>query len=110
MLHERERGFGNGARGRGERERAEENVGSGDGILNGEVDADATDGRNGVRGIPDTEQSGHVPAVQVINLHGEKFDLIETGDFVDAAMAGGIGLGEEWNELAEMHAESIEAG
>ncbi|GGN73526.1 hypothetical protein GCM10011610_16090 [Nocardia rhizosphaerihabitans] len=35
-----------------------------DGILHGEIDADAADRRHRVRGIADARQAGHVPALE----------------------------------------------
>lgn len=43
-----------------------EDVGGGDGILNGEVDADSPDGRHGVRGIADAKKAGARPMAQAI--------------------------------------------
>ena len=37
-------------------------VGGGDGVLDGEVDADAADGGHGVGGVADAEQAGPVPS------------------------------------------------
>ena len=53
-----------------------EDVGGGDGVLNGEVDADAADGGHGVGGVADAEEAGEMPAVEAIDLDAEKLDLI----------------------------------
>ena len=79
-----ERGDGDGTGHGGEMERAGEDVGGGDCVLNGDIDADAADGGHGVGGVADAEHAGCVPAMQVVDLHGEELELIEGGDFVDA--------------------------
>ena len=65
-------------------ERRREGACSGYGILNGEVDADTANGRHGVGRVADAEQAGAVPAGESVDLDGEKFQLIPTGDLVDA--------------------------
>ena len=57
-------------------ERVGEDVGGGDGVLQGDVDADAADGRHGVRGVADAEQAGEPPAFEVVDLDGEELDLV----------------------------------
>ncbi len=80
-----------------------EDAGGGHGVLNGEVDADAADGRHGVGGVADAEQAGAVPACEAVDLNGEEFDLVPGGDLVDA-------VGEEGDEADEGVAEGGEAG
>ncbi len=70
-------------------ERVGEDVGGCDGVLQGDVDADAADGRHGVGGVSDAEQAGEPPAVEVIDLYGEELDLRPGVDLGGAA-------GEEW--------------
>ena len=53
-----------------------EDVGGGDSILQGDVDADAAHGRHGMSGVPDTQQARNSPALKVIDLHREQFDLV----------------------------------
>ena len=77
-----------------------EDAGGGDGVLNGEVDADAADGRHGVGGVADAEQAGAVPAGEAVDLDGEKLDLVPVGDLVDA-------VGEEGDEADEGVAEGV---
>ena len=62
----------------------DEDVGGGDCVLNGEVDADAADGRHGVRGVADAEEAGEVPAVEDVDLDREELDLVPGGDLGDA--------------------------
>lgn len=58
--------------------------GGGDCVLNSEVDADAAYWGHGMSGIADAEEAGTVPAREVIDLNGEKFELAPVGDFVYA--------------------------
>ena len=83
-------------------ERVGEDVGGGDGVLQGDVDADAADGRHGVGGVADAEQAGEPPALEVIDLDGEELD------FVPGVELGGA-AGEEGRELFEAGAEVFEA-
>ncbi len=53
-------------------------------VLDGEVDADAADGRHGVRRITDAQESGAVPLTQPIDLNGEQFDCFSVLQFADA--------------------------
>jgi len=80
-----------------------ENAGGRYGILNGEVDADAADGRHRVGGVADAEKAGAVPAGEVIDLDGEELDLIPFGQFVHA-------IGKEGNEAGDGGAEGGKAG
>ena len=73
--------------------RRDEQVGGGDGILDGEVDADAADGRHGVGGVADAEQAGAMPAAEVIDLDGERLELRPVSELGDAGAAVGVGLG-----------------
>ena len=82
----------------------DEEIRGGDGILNGEVDADAADGRHGVSGVSDAEQARGVPATEVIDLDGERLELGEVGELVDAGVAVAVGLGEDGDELGEVAA------
>jgi len=77
-----------------------ENVGSGDSVLQGYVDADASDGGHGVGGITDAEQAGGRPVLKAIDLDGEEFDFVpgvdlggatgeKRNDAFDALMKGG---------------------
>src|ERR1700728_4539685 len=49
-------------------QRAAEEIGRGDRILNSEIDADSASGRHGVRGVSDAEQPGAMPMLQTIDL------------------------------------------
>jgi hypothetical protein len=80
-----------------------EDVGGGDGILDGEVDADASDGGHGVGGVADAEEAGGEPAFEMVDLDGKELDLIPGGDLVDA-------VGEERRERDEGGAEGGETG
>ncbi len=53
-----------------------EAVGGGDGVLDGDVDADAADGGHGVGGVADAEEAGDGPALEVVDLDGEEFDFV----------------------------------
>ena len=48
------------------------NVCGGDGVLNGEIDADAADRRHGVRAIADAQQAGTRPFAQAIDANAER--------------------------------------
>jgi len=52
-----------------------ENICGGDGVLNGEIDADSPDGGHGVGGIADAEQAAAGPLAQAIDGHGEQLDV-----------------------------------
>ena len=56
-----------------------ENAGGGYGVLDGEVDADASDWRHGVCGVADAEETGEVPAFEAVDLDGEELDLAPVG-------------------------------
>jgi hypothetical protein len=56
-------------------QRAPQDVRCGDRILNGEVDADASDRRHRVRRIADAQQPGPVPLRQPIDLHGQQLHV-----------------------------------
>ena len=79
-----------------------EDAGGGDGVLNGEVDADAADGGHGVGGVADAEEAGAVPAVETVDLDGEELDLVPVGDLVYA-------VGEEGDEAGDGGPEGGEA-
>ena len=89
-------GEGVGAEGAGE------DVGGGDRVLQGDVDADAADRGHGVGGVADAEQAGGGPVFEAIDLDGEEFDLVPGVD----------GLGstpEKWGKLLDGGVEGGEA-
>ena len=79
-----------------------EDVGGGDRVLQGDVDADAADGRHGVRGVADAEQTRRGPSFEMIDLHGEEFDLVPGVDLGDA-------VGEEGGDACDALLEGFEA-
>ena len=58
-----------------------ENARGSDCVLNGEIDADASYGRHGVCGVADAEETGAVPAFEVVDLDGEELELVPISDF-----------------------------
>src|ERR1700686_2050007 len=91
-------GFGGGTGG----QNGDENICGGDGVLNGEIDADAADGRHGVGGVADAEEAAAGPVAQAIDGYGEKFDV---GPIFQA---GGAAL-EERGDGFEVAAKSEQA-
>jgi hypothetical protein len=57
-------------------ERLGEDVGRRHRVLDGDIDADATDRRHGVGGVADAQQSRPVPPLQPIDFGGQKLDII----------------------------------
>ena len=61
-----------------------EDIGRGDSILDGEVDADTADRRHGVGGVADAEEAGAVPGPQSIDPHGQELDVVPVAQLGDA--------------------------
>ena len=53
----------------------DENICGGDGVLNGEIDADSTDGGHGVGGVADAEESAAGPVAQAVDGDGQQLDV-----------------------------------
>ena len=53
-----------------------ESIGGSNGVLNGKVDADASDRRHGMSGVADTQEAGAIPSLESINRDGQESDLI----------------------------------
>lgn len=51
-------------------------IGARNGILNRQVDANASGGRHGVRGIANAQQARSVPAPQAVNPHRKQLNLL----------------------------------
>jgi len=83
-------------------ERVSQDIGRGDSVLQGDVDADAADGGHGMGGIADAKQAGKRPALEVIDLHGEQLDVIPGIDL-------GCATGEEGGELLDTGAKGLQA-
>ena len=79
-----------------------ENAGSGDGVLNGEIDANASGWRHGVGGIADAKQTGTVPLLEAVDLHGQQLDLIPIVQLLDS-------VAEVGRDLANCPAEGLHA-
>lgn len=62
-----------------------QDVGGGNGVLYGEVDADSADRRHGMCGIAKTKQPGTIPLAQVVHLYGQKLHLTPVNELVDPA-------------------------
>lgn len=58
-------------------------IGRGDGVLDGEIDADTAHGRHGMGGIADAKEAGQVPAFEAVHLDGQEFDFIPRIEFGD---------------------------
>ena len=58
------------------RERLPQDVRRRDRVLHREIDADAADGRHGVRGIADAQKARAVPAIQPVDRDREQLDLV----------------------------------
>ena len=104
-----EEGLGNACGGHECEQGLGEDVGGGDGVLDGEIDTDAADRRHGVRGVADAEQARSVPLLEAVDLHGEQFHLLPRGELIDTGLAAGAGLAEKGDELGDIAAERIEA-
>jgi hypothetical protein len=79
-----------------------EDVGGGDGILKGDVNADASDGGHGMCGVADAEESGDTPVAEAVDLDGEELDLVPWIELGCAAF-------KEWDDSDETFVEGIEA-
>ena len=80
-----------------------EDAGGGYGVLNGEVDADASDGGHGVGGVADAKEAGAVPAGEAVDLDGQELDLIPIGDLIYA-------VGKRGDETGDAGAEGGDTG
>lgn len=80
------------------------------GILNGEINADAANGRHGMGGVADAEQTREMPAAQAIDLDGKERHLIPRLDLVGAGFAVRAGCSEKRNERCEIVPEGFQAG
>ena len=79
-----------------------EEVGGGDCVLQGDVDADAADGGHGMGRVADAEQAGGAPLLKVVDLDGEELDLVPGVDLRGAA-------GEEGDDALDALLEGGEA-
>ena len=79
-----------------------EDVGGGDCVLKGDVDADAADWGHCMGGIADAEQAGRAPVLKVVYLNGEELDFVPGVDLGGAA-------GEEGNDALDALLEGGEA-
>ena len=67
----------------------DENICGGDGVLNGEVDADSTDGGHGVGGVADAEEAAAGPVAQAVDGDGEQLDVAPIFQLGGAALEEG---------------------
>ena len=65
-------------------QRPGKNIGRGDCVLNGEIDADAADRRHGVGRVADAQQAGLIPALQPVDTHGQELHVVPGGDLLHA--------------------------
>lgn len=86
-----------------------EDAGGGDGVLDGEVDAYASDGGHGVSGVADAKKAGEVPAGEAVDLDGEKLDLVPVGELIHAGFVAGAAGAEEGDEVGNGGTESWQA-
>lgn len=64
-------------------QRFRQDVGGCNGILQRDVDSDASNRRHGVRGVANTEQSWRRPLRKPVDLYGEQLDLVPGIDLID---------------------------
>ena len=83
-------------------QRLGKNIGSGDGILNGEVDADAADRGHGVGRIADAEQPRPAPALETVDAHREQLHVVPRADPIHP-------VGERRIERYEVRAEGLDS-
>jgi hypothetical protein len=81
-------------------QRPGENIGGGDRVLNGEVDADATDRRHRMRGVADAQKPRLVPKRQPVDRDGQELHVIKTFEFVNA-------IGEKRSQRGNMVAQGV---
>ena len=62
-----------------------EEVGGGDCVLQGDVDAYAADGGHGMGCVSDAEEAGGAPLLKAVDLDGEELDLVPGVDLGGAA-------------------------
>jgi hypothetical protein len=75
-----------------------ENIGRRDRVLNREIDADAADRRHRMRGVADAQKPRLVPKRQAVDRDGQKLDVVEAFEFVNA-------IGEERSQHGNMVAQ-----
>jgi hypothetical protein len=80
-----------------------EEVSRGNGVLNGEVDANTSRRRHGVCSIADAKQPRSVPFAEMIDLHRQKAHLVPTAHLVQAPLEIG-------SQLQHAGTERFEAG
>ena len=83
-------------------QRLGEQVGGGDGVLNGEVDADASCGRHGVGRVAYAEQAGLMPLREAV-------DLDERSLISSQSLISDDAVGEKGRDLSDFVPEVVEA-
>lgn len=61
-----------------------QDIGCCDGVLNGEIDADAADGRHGMSRVADAKKSRQEPAGEAVHGYSEEADAVPIVQFADA--------------------------
>src|SRR5215471_14187750 len=79
-----------------------QDVGSRDGVLNREIDPDATDGRHRMGRVTDTEQTRAIPLAQVIDQHRQEPDLFPVSNLLRAVL-------QKWRDRKDVVPEGIDA-
>ena len=71
-------------------------------ILDRNIDADATDRRQGMSGIADAQQSRSIPSPKAIDLGGQELDVVPALERVRA-------IAEPWQQLLQNAPEIVDA-
>jgi len=79
-----------------------EDIGGSYGVLNGQIYADAADGRHGVGGVAEAEESGAGPLGQAVDRYGQQADVFPVAEFTDT-------IAQERDEAGDLFAEGGEA-
>src|SRR5262249_5126682 len=76
-------------------------IGSGNCVLDGEIDADAADRRHGMRRVADAQHARLVPCDQPVDSDGQLPEVLEAHDFAGA-------IGQERRQLGDGAADRVE--
>jgi hypothetical protein len=76
-------------------------IGCSDGVLDRQVDADATDRRHRMRRVADQQQAGKMPALQTVDLHEQRADFVPRGNC-------GLAVGQKRSELRHRIAQHLD--
>src|SRR5690242_15046610 len=86
---------------------AAKNVSRGNGVLDGEIDADAADRRHRVGRVTDAKEAVAIPAREPVYLHGEQLDVVPGTDLLHARGGEGHQAAEVRTQLRQSAALQV---